>query len=202
MNLSTHNKLAMLYRAFYNREQLPNNLCNYFWLTLLMLIFLPFVWPIIIINKFIAPFEWKEKDSWNNIFYYNPYYTRGYKTPAPHPLGFLINFVLFIVGLVCTKLFYKNDWEYMSNFKLYFNGIIAVIIGIIIITLFVKLLIYLSNLNPKSGDQKELEYKIRCEKDRLKSIKHKQSFRYLTWQRIIAWKENNCPIITWKNDKY
>lgn len=38
MKLSTHNQLAMLYRAFYNKEQLPKDLCSYFWLTLVAII--------------------------------------------------------------------------------------------------------------------------------------------------------------------
>lgn len=38
-------------------------------------------------------------------------------------------------------------------------------------------------------------------KQKLKSIKYKQSFRYLLWQRIIAWKEENCPLISWLDTK-
>jgi len=201
MNLSTHNKLAMLYRAFYNKEELPNNLCNYFWASLIMLLSLPFLWPAIIINNFVAPFKWKYKDDWDDTLYDNPYYTRGYKEPIPTIVGFFINCGLFFLGMLFTKLFYSSTWEYMSVYKFYINGIIGIIIGIIIITLFVKLLIYLSNLNPKSEEQLKLERTKRYEKDRLKSIKYKQSFRYLVWQRIIAWKENNCPIIHWENTK-
>jgi hypothetical protein len=199
MELSTHNKLAMLYREFYSKEDLPNNLCNYFWSLLIAVICTPLVWPALIINKFLAPFEWREGDSFGK--YENPYYSRGYRSEVPIILGFLINCFLFLFGLLFTEMFYGNTLQFMSLYKIYFNGVLGIAIGILVITLFVKLITYLANRNPDSDEVRRAKMDLYYEKQKLKSIKYKQSFRYLVFQRIKAWKEQNCPLITWSNTK-
>jgi len=200
MKLSTHNKLAMLYRAFYNKEQLPKDLCSYFWLTLIALILTPFVWPALVINKLVAPFKWKDVPTWIDDTAV-PHYTRSYRSSIPVLLGLVFNAALFIIGIPVTKLFFGDMVSYMSVYKWYLNGIAGVFIFAVIITLFVKLMTYLANRNPKSEEQEELEWQLKSEKKRLKRIKYQQSFRYLLWQRIKAWKEDNCPILTWEDDK-
>lgn len=194
MNLSTHNKLAMLYREFYNKEDLPTNLCSYFWLSLIAVICTPLIWPALLINKLLAPFKWVTRD-WGSEIY--PHYTRGYRHGIPTIIGLIINILLFLLGIVFTKLFYGNMLQFMSPFKWYINGLLGIGLGILVITLFLKLVTYLDNRNPKSKIQESIERELRHEKFRLKSIKYKQSFRYLVWCRIVAWKENNCPIILW-----
>lgn len=199
MELSTHNKLAMLYREFYNKEDLKRDLCSHFWLTLIAVICTPLVWPALIINKFAAPFEWKTKDSFGE--YATPYYSRGYRTGMPIIVGFFINCFLFLSGVLFTKIFYGNTLQFMSLYKIYFNGVLGIAIGILIIVLFVKLMTYLANRNPDSDEVKRAKMDLYYEKQKLKSIKYKQSFRYLLWQRIIAWKKENCPIISWSDTK-
>jgi hypothetical protein len=156
MELSTHNKLAMLYREFYNKDTPPNNLCNYFWGLLIALICTPLVWPALIINKFLAPFEWREGDLFGK--YEKPHYSRGYRDGMHIILGFFINVILFSFGILFTKIFYGNTLQFMSPYKIYFNGVLGTTIGILVIVLFVKLMTYLANKNPDSDEIKELKW--------------------------------------------
>lgn len=51
MNLSKNSFSAKLYRFFYNTDDLPNNLCPYFWqLLLAYILVIPFILPVIILR--------------------------------------------------------------------------------------------------------------------------------------------------------
>lgn len=191
MKLSTHNQLAMLYRNFYNRSFLPNNLCNYFWLLLVALICTPFVYPVLILNKFISPFEWS----------YSQYYRRSSYNNIPIVIGVVFNVLIFLFGILLSQMIYgRSIFNLLELHEIYTNGII---LTSIVLTLIVTIVFIIKKIpyHEETDEEWELKYKAKNAKQQLKELRYKQSFRYLLVQRFKAWKNNNCPIIEWDTSK-
>lgn len=192
MKLSTHNQLAMLYRNFYNVSYLPNNLCNYFWLLLVVLICTPLVYPALILNKIICPFKWISPGSG---------YTRGYRTNIPTVIGIIFNGLIFVFGILLSQIMYgKYLFDLLELHEIYTNGIILLSI---IVTSIVTIVFIIKKIphHEETDEEWRLKFQAKNAKQQLKELKYKQSFRYLLIQRFKAWKNNNCPIIEWDTSK-
>lgn len=200
LTLNIHGSLAKFYREFYNRTKLPNNLCNYFWSLVLAFIFLPFVYPVLIINRIFFP------------YYYDKDMYKEYRESAERVstiFGLLINFLFIAIGLLFQKIVYGDLYsKIIPVWKTYTNGfisIVAIVFSIWIIFHIVKFIIKLfpkKHIEKEELSAKELEEleKLWQEKQRKKQLKKEKSFWYLLKKYFIAWKDKNCPIIEWDDN--
>lgn len=199
MKLNAHGSLAMFYRNFYHKTELPTNLCNYFWKIVVALICTPFVWPALVINKIWFPYKY------GNEYMFKPDYYRCGELPTYN--GFLANVVIFIMGMLVDKILFSINFLYLGWHKTYVNGIVGWAF-IIFMFLFVAYCASLfSKLFPKKVltlEEREKKYRMEYEESENRKAKRKlkweNSFLFLIKKRFQAWKEKNCPIIEWDHN--
>lgn len=111
MELNKNSKSARLYRWYYATEELPTNLCPYFWkLVIMYALILPFVifcLPSLIVGKF--KFDKKKQEIGYNVFLYVGLY------------------VLFCVVLVPIRFFIT--YESLLFTKSFLIGVVVIICG-------------------------------------------------------------------------
>lgn len=193
MKLKLNSPLAHFYCLFYDKTILPNNLCTYFWKLLIGIICAPLLLPTLILNYFFGVYYNKNKKQYEsgNIL--------------PNGLGLLFHVVIIICGgFVSVFLYGEILAKSLSLCAIYFNGILLILGVVCIILLIIKTVQYTYNRQPKkqlSDEEQHQEYLKLMEKLRIADVKKKSSFLYIMKHTIIAWKEKNCPLITWENEK-
>lgn len=195
IKLNTHGTTAMFYRGFYNKEEVPGNLCAYFWKLIFAIIFTPFVYPALIVNKLLNPFCYKEK--------YKSYYISGGERMKTL-WGIVLNLIIFFAGcFVSSWIFTKPMMQHMSFYKIYFNGFLAVAGLLFSIYFLIVLIRLIPRKEPKelSEEEYQKQYVEQREKEDKREAKWKRSFLYLCIQAFIAFKNKVCPIIEWENKK-
>lgn len=211
--MNPHTNLASFYRYFYMREQLPNNLCNYFWNLIFAFICLPFVWTAMLLNRILTPIKLKEYDMGEGekkkYYYSTPY------DPIKTGYGIVFTFLLLIIGGVMLRLVYGKTLEhgnvidafgtsaYARLLYVYCVGILTVLCGV---TAFF-ILMFLWRMLPKKAPETDEEYEARRtaenqkDRERMERRRTNPSFIVLTWRWIVAFKEKNCPMLEWDYTK-
>lgn len=194
MKLNIHSNPAKLYRAFYNKDTLPNNLCDYFWAVVLAIICIPFTYPILIINAFLWPIYY---DIDRKKYCCNYERLRAY-------FGLIMNILFVLAGIfLCKEVYGRETLSYIPFWKIYLNGI-GFALGIASVFLGFVFGLYLISkiLDPILGSKKNKEYWDKLdERKKQRQSQKERSFRYLIKKQFKAWKEKNCPIIEWTNEK-
>lgn len=207
-NLNPHSRLASFYRYFYLTGDLPNNLCNYFWGLIVAFVCFPFVWTSIFLNYL------------TDKICYLPTINRycvGYK-PLPTPVGLVFNIFIFIIGCVGFKLlgfifsqtimFFLLDHMFVVSalIFLYFLGLITILVVVVVFNIIVGLVRFATSFKKKLTEE---ELRLQEEKETQKYTEYwankrkkeaNPNFLVLTWRWLVAFKEKNCPIITWDYD--
>lgn len=116
ITLNIHSTLAKFYRAFWNKTELPNNLCSYFWSLLIAFVFLPFTFPAVILNEILIPFYYSEHKKKYEIK----------ENRINTAMGILFNFLFWAAGLTSMQIFYGDEiLLFIPLWKFYINGIIV-----------------------------------------------------------------------------
>lgn len=228
--LNPHSNLASFYRYFYLRETLPNNLCNYFWGLVFAFSCFPFVWIAMLINRYkkiisydetpVNIFEYYEDEKGCNKSKIigtkkkDEYEVQRF-SQTPTGYGFAFTFFAILIGVLTSGLSLKAgyDFSFMHSFslplffvKLYLLGVFSAIIVIILFILIVELHVFLYSFKKEltleelllREEKKTIKMNKRWEKERNREVN--PNFLTLTWRWIVAFKEKNCPIITWDYD--
>jgi hypothetical protein len=125
----------------------------------------------------------------------------------PIAFGGVVNIVIMLIGIAITQSIYDKVYLYMSLWKIYFNGVISIILilsAFAIIAGIIWLVQYFSDRKNIPNLSNEEYIKQWDERQKLKvekELRKQKTLWYLTKKMFMAWKEKHCPIIEWKNDK-
>lgn len=183
MTLKYNGHLANFYRNFYNTVDLPNNLCNFFWLYLIAIICYPLFWPSIIINNIYTPIQLGA-----NLKY------KIYNRRIPTYIGVFANIILMFTGAWtadCLNIHFSNTFPICDI-------IIFIMLGTITCICFFYLFVILIKFYNFLQLYKKREKSIEILNERLKINEKERSFFFLLKERIKAFKDKNCPMITWE----
>lgn len=148
-----YNFWKFIFMEKWYNKEPPNNLCNYFWLLLLGIFTLPLTW----MGALRGAITKKREGYWKNIFITLGIY------------GMLFLIVVTGIGI------YQNFQAFLI--------LGAIIIGIIIITLGGKWLLF--GYFPKT-----------------KTAHNVKETAFVISEGIKSFKENNCPLIEWEESKH
>ena len=185
---NAHSFLASLYRHT-NIKNVPNGLCDFVWGLLFGIIMLPFTWLVIVFNLSNKSIEYNE--------YRKEYSFYGAEKPLS---GTLYSLACIVIGAFVVISIDKLS---SCGLKAYLNSIdtllfigITYVIGILTIAFFIFLIWGIVRLvdvyekkYPKVHSYETHEYV----EPKVKT----PSIFVLFWRGIVAYKEKNCPLITW-----
>lgn len=210
--MNPHTKLASFYRYFYMTEKLPNNLCTYFWGLMLAFILTPLTWLAMLHNRIYNPIKKKTYTYEDKTTYY---YDTPYK-PVATAFGLGFTLLAFCIGAVTlisfgkltgidTRNFIGSSSVILGCIKIYAIGLLTVFGTIALF----YLLMAIWRLIPKKEPKKETdeEYYARrkaenkAEMERRIYKENNPTIFTLAWKWLVAFKEKNCPIITWDYTK-
>lgn len=208
--MNPHSKLASFYRYFYMEENLPNNLCNYVWSLLFAFACTPLTWLAMLHNRIYNPIRKEKRVNYMGQLMY--YYKTPYK-PIQTGVGIIFSFLAFMIGAVTLKIF-----EHISKVEIIRPSEILLgcikIYGVGILTVFTSIalfygLMFLWRLIPKKKEKEEtneefharMDARNKAEMERRIYKENNPSFLTLVWRWLVAFKEKNCPMITWDYTK-
>jgi len=160
------------------------------------IILTPFVYPALIINAISNPIEFDGvRNRWTQ-------YHKG----VDYGYGLLFNFGIWLFGGFFGFLVWGTKIsDTLPIYKTYINGLITVVSLCLFIQGLILLIRYIIKQIPKkpelSGEECERYWAEKIEQRRLRNLKKQKSFWYLTKEYFIAWKDKNCPMITWDIEK-
>lgn len=208
MNLKTalnpHSKLALFYRYFYLRTNLPKSLCDYSWSLVLAIICFPFVWSAMLVNHYknaislSTNWVWKTSDYVDEQGYTHKNTARKVEetkyfvdfNPLPTFVGVIISFGLIILGFIVSALgvtvfglisLMPPNPNWMIAFQFYFMGIFACISGIVLFFIFGFLIRLLPKKKPltyaeqEAKELKDQEYFNAMSEKRAKTYLYRQA---------------------------
>lgn len=212
--MNPHSNLASFYRYFYMTENLPNNLCNYFWGLLFAFVCLPFVWTAMLLNRILTPIKLKEYDMGEGekkkYGYSKPY------NPFTTGFGVIFTTMIIVIGMVTLRILLGKTFghngdglnvfgtsPYAIILYLYCVGLLTVLGGVVTFLILMFLWRLLPNKTPETDEEfyAKLTAKSQIEKERIERRRTNPSFLVLTWRWLVAFKEKNCPLITWDYTK-
>ncbi len=202
-NFNPYSRTASFYRYFFLKKDLPNSLCDYSWGLLIASISFPFVWVAMLFNRIKNKiyFDVKEKR-----------YRLADFGVIPTVVGFVFTLLLFLVGIISLGIFegiygikFIDKMGGINCLLLsYITGIGSVIVAVIsyftingIINLFSR---FKKELTPEEKEIKQATY---IEKLTIKEKANQNQPNYfkILWLGFKAFKEKNCPLITWDYEK-
>jgi hypothetical protein len=209
--MNPHSRLASFYRYFYMTENLPNNLCNYFWGLMLAFVCLPFVWLAMLINYINHPIKRKEYQEDGKIIYY---YDTPFE-PCATGYGIIFTFINLIIGIATIELISKLGISTatltfgLTNIKLLFYiygvGILAIASSIGLFFGYMALMRLIPDKKEKELTDEEYWAKRDAEdikeRERREYKLNNPSLITLAWRWLKAFKEKNCPMIDWDYSK-
>ncbi len=226
-DFNPHSRLASFYRYFYLVTDLPNNLCTYFWKLLFAFIWFPLVWPAMLINylnkKIVLEYNTHNEYDKNWRILSTEKRCRYLKrhNALENGNGALLTLLILFIGVFtcyyitfnCSAIFFNIDIFksigvicgaliiYGTGLLVVFTAIAYFVIGIDIVRLFskVKKVLTQEELDALQA-KKDAEHEAMCERDRYRAAN--PNFIILTWRWIVAFKERNCPLITWEYNKF
>lgn len=198
MKLNQDSKLASFYRYFYLTATLPNNLCHYFWGLILAFVSLPFLWMAVAINMYNKRITWSEK--WSEYSVSSSAMTTF--------TGIFIQFYALIFGagieIFLTK-YLSIDFKGITSLPLALLTAIGlgILVSALIVGIFILVIALIKVYDKTITDEEkeamaEAKYQKWLAKDRNRTLN--PSFISLAWDAIVAFKEKNCPMITWSKE--
>lgn len=183
IQLKENSITARLYRWFYTKQNMPNNLCPYFWKVVIMyLVIVPYsLWCLpVIVSKRIQKIQ----------------ETAEAMRPLMALLFYMLCFILFVALCPGINIFYKMPKDFVtSGYVLYgILGIISFVVGII---LFFE---WLKDRRDKIEYQREL-----LENIKKQGLDHKDfdieplttPAIFVILEYIKGYYKKYCPQITW-----
>ena len=213
-DLNPYSRLASFYRYFYITGSLPNNLCSYFWSLLFAFVTLPFVWTAVFINRFnkrivFKTYTYGETGKYETRKYYDVDSDR-----VNTLYGLVFTFLAFLLGVITLGLTQKVTGINLDVLSFGFKNWIAMfyLYGIGIVTAFASVGLFfivmaLIRLIPTPPELTDEEYYVMLKKRSQKQFEKMEykrlnpSFLTLTGRWLVAFKEKNCPLITWDYEK-
>jgi hypothetical protein len=206
--MNPHSNLASFYRQVYLEDELPNNLCNYFWAIIFGIITLPFTWLILLFNYskgYIKKYQLENTDG------ITQYYYAVHCQSLPTRYGFMGTIAIWMLGAL-TVVFISiltghQPKEFTNALTIPMLIISVYLIGIA--SLFTCIGLFMSaiaiwRLIPKKPvkEETEQERKMREFNEKLNAVRQRDPNIFtLAWRWLVAFKEKNCPLITWDYSK-
>lgn len=176
--LNGHSYLASLYRHTY-LKQTPHGLCDYVWGVLFAILALPFTWTVIVYNTIVKNIELKSDNTYDISY------------SASKPINGFLNTIWFLFSGILLSVGFGVDDNYTIWSKLsiaYLLGLagVAVLIGSVLLLMY-----------SVEAYQEKFPRKTKYKPYKPSS----PSIFKLIWQGFVAFKEKNCPVVTWDYTK-
>lgn len=214
--MNPYTALASFYRYFYSTAELPNNLCNYTWKLVFAIICLPFVWTQLLINILHKRIYESSKTEWNGKAYVKTTcFNVQYDTSVV--LGLLYTILYLFLGLIVFSILEKIGFDLnvllpkgmvitiLSRFYLVGVLLFGLCIGLFFLIINIARLVTKLKGVPTAEELALKKAKIDAIFDKLiereKYREQNPNIFKLIWRGIVAFKEKNCPIITWDYTK-